>query len=123
MVQVKRREYLIAAGALFAAPFVHAQGGATPTPPKPAAVENETLFQQAQALEASGKAAEAIRIYRQAARSGSGDAAIRLGEIYDKGVPGVSRDYSESRMWYQRARELGTSRPLIGDFPPKIRGY
>ncbi len=79
----------------------------TPGPAKSSASENETLYQQALAMEQGGKAADAIRIYRRAARAGSGKAAKRLGEIYDKGVAGVSRDYAESLQWYETARQLG----------------
>ena len=43
----------------------------------------------------------------RAARSGSGKAAKRLGEIYDKGIAGVSRDYAESLKWYTTARAMG----------------
>ena len=67
----------------------------------------EQLFAQAKGLENEGKGAEAVRTYTRAARSGSGKAAKRLGEIYDKGVPGVSRDYAESLKWYNTARALG----------------
>jgi tRNA A-37 threonylcarbamoyl transferase component Bud32 len=67
----------------------------------------EQLFAQAAGLEREGKGAEAVRTYTRAARSGSGKAAKRLGEIYDKGVPGVSRDYAESLKWYNTARALG----------------
>jgi len=67
----------------------------------------DQLFSQAAALERDGKGAEAVRTYTRAARSGSGKAAKRLGEIYDKGVPGVSRDYAESLKWYNTARALG----------------
>jgi len=77
------------------------------TPSKPVASENEILYQQARSLEDGGKAADAIRIYRRAARAGSGAAAKRLGEIYDKGIPGVTRDYAESLQWYETARQLG----------------
>ena len=62
----------------------------------------------------SGKASQAIRIYRRAARAGNGKAAKRLGEIYDKGVPGVSRDYAESLQWYETARQLGETIELSG---------
>ena len=65
-------------------------------------------------MESSGKAADAIRIYRRAARAGSGKAAKRLGEIYDKGVPGVSRDYAESLQWYETARQLGETVEVAG---------
>jgi len=71
------------------------------------ATEFEPLYQQALAMENGGDAASAIRIYRRAARAGSGKAAARLGEIYDRGVPGVSRDYAESLQWYETARQLG----------------
>ncbi len=84
-----------------------APGAAPEASAKPAVSENETLYQQALALEQGGKASEALRIYRRAARAGSGKAAKRLGEIYDRGVPGVSRDYAESLQWYETARQLG----------------
>ena len=72
------------------------------------------MYQQAQALESSGKASEAIRIYRRAARAGHGKSAKRLGEIYDRGVPGVSRDYAESLQWYETARQLGEAVEISG---------
>jgi hypothetical protein len=81
---------------------------------KAGASENETMYQQALALEQGGKASDAIRIYRRAARAGSGKAAKRLGEIYDRGVPGVSRDYAESLQWYETARQLGETVETAG---------
>ena len=82
---------------------------ASSAPPVAAATQSEfeTLYQQALAMEQGGKPADAIRIYRRAARAGSGKAAKRLGEIYDKGIAGVSRDYAESLQWYETARGLG----------------
>jgi serine/threonine-protein kinase len=74
----------------------------------------EILYQQALADENAGKIKDAIRIYRRAARGGNGKAAKRLGEIYDKGVPGVSRDYAESLQWYETARQLGETVELSG---------
>ncbi|HKU45849.1 MAG TPA: protein kinase [Burkholderiales bacterium] len=65
-------------------------------------------FKMAAALEGEGKGKEAVRAYIQAARGGSCDAAKRLGDIYDKGLIGVSRDYAESLRWYNFARTLGT---------------
>ena len=65
-------------------------------------------------MENGGKTSQAIRVYRKAARAGSGKAAKRLGEIYDKGVPGVSRDYAESLQWYETARQLGETIELSG---------
>jgi len=99
-----------AIGAATPSPAAPAPGGAAPK----AATEFETLYQQALAMENGGKAAEAIRIYRRAARAGSGKAAKRLGEIYDRGVPGVSRDYAESLQWYETARQLGETVETAG---------
>ena len=62
----------------------------------------------AQGLEGEGKGKEALKAYISAARGGSCDAARRLGDIYDKGLIGVSRDYAEALKWYNFARTLGT---------------
>jgi eukaryotic-like serine/threonine-protein kinase len=70
------------------------------------------LFQQAAALEQQGKGNDAVKLYVRAARSGNGKAAKRLGDIYDKGLAGVSRDYAESLKWYNAARVLGEEVPL-----------
>ncbi len=77
------------------------------------ALPNAELFQQAQGMEASDPRG-AIKIYRSLARGGNGKAAKRLGEIYDKGIPGVSRDYAESLQWYETARQLGESIAMAG---------
>ena len=89
---------------------------AAPSAPaaKPGVSEAEAMYQQALAMENSGKAAEAVRIYRRAARAGHGKSAKRLGDIFDRGVPGVSRDYAESLQWYQTARDLGETVELSG---------
>jgi hypothetical protein len=80
---------------------------ASATPSAPAAAASpEVLFAQAQAMEGSDPRG-ALRIYRSLARQGNGKAAKRLGEIYDRGIPGVPRDYQESLSWFQVARELG----------------
>jgi len=93
-----------------------APGAAAPAAPaaKPGVSEAEAMYQQALAMEAGGKAAEAVRIYRRAARAGHGKSAKRLGDIFDRGVPGVSRDYAESLQWYQTARDLGETVELSG---------
>jgi len=89
---------------------------------KSALKDHELLFEQAESMEKGGQISQAIRIYRRAARAGSGKAAKRLGEIYDKGVAGVSRDYAESLQWYETARRLGetveTAGRRAGDSPP-----
>jgi serine/threonine-protein kinase len=88
---------------------------ATPTAPAAkGASDTEAMYQQALAMESSGKAADAVRIYRRAARAGHGKSAKRLGDIFDRGVPGVSRDYAESLQWYQTARDLGETVELSG---------
>src|SRR5258706_255526 len=85
--------------------------------PKSAAVESSKAppgekaaaspFQLAQNLEAQGNGKEAVRAYSTLARGGQCDAARRLGQIYEKGVRDVPRDYQESLQWYRRADELG----------------
>jgi hypothetical protein len=95
-----------------------AQGSVGVPGPGAKGAEAEILYQQALDEENSGKAKEAIRIYRRAARGGSGKAAKRLGEIYDKGIPGVSRDYAESLQWYETARQLGETIELSGRREP-----
>ena len=77
----------------------------------PGAVGGEALFEQASALEQQGKGADAVKTYVRAARAGNGRAAKRLGDIYDKGIAGVSRDYAESLKWYNAARVLGQDVP------------
>jgi serine/threonine-protein kinase len=67
----------------------------------------DTLFAQAAALEQQGKGNEAVRAYRNAVRAGSGEAAKRLGDIYNKGIAGVAPDYAESLKWYTTARAMG----------------
>src|SRR5207237_10076372 len=69
-------------------------------------------YQVAANLESEGKGKDAIRAYIQAARGGNCQAAMRLGEIYDKGLMGIARDYAESLKWYNAARVLGCDVPL-----------
>jgi len=65
-------------------------------------------FQTAAALEEKGDGKGAVKAYITAARGGNCEAAKRLGDIFDKGLIGVSRDYAESLRWYNFARTLGT---------------
>ena len=67
---------------------------------------------QASALEQQGKGNDAVKVYVRAARAGNGKAAKRLGEIYDKGLAGIPRDYAESLKWYNAARVLGEDVPI-----------
>jgi len=73
---------------------------------------SEALLQQAETLEGQGNGKEAVKAYTRAARQGNGKAAKRLGEIYDKGLIGVPRDYAESLKWYNAARVLGEEVPI-----------
>jgi eukaryotic-like serine/threonine-protein kinase len=73
---------------------------------------SEALFDQASALEQQGKGNDAVKLYVRSARSGNGKAAKRLGDIFDKGLAGVPRDYAESLKWYNAARVLGEEVPL-----------
>ena len=78
----------------------------------PAAASSDALLKQAETLEGKGNGKEAVKLYVRAARSGNGKAAKRLGEIYDKGLAGIPRDYAESLKWYNAARVLGEDVPL-----------
>src|SRR5882724_1595860 len=69
-------------------------------------------YQVALNLEGEGKGKEAVKAYTQAARGGNCEAAKRLGDIYDKGLIGITRDYAESLKWYNAARVLGCEVPL-----------
>ena len=70
-------------------------------------------FEDAQALERAGQGAEAVGLYIRAARGGSGPAAKRLAEIYEKGIAGIAPDYAESLKWRNAARVLGEDRPNV----------
>ena len=78
----------------------------------PYSIPSAEARQAAMDLEAQGRGEEAVRKYIQAARSGNCEAAARLGEIYDKGLAGVTRNYAESLKWYNAARVLGCNVPL-----------
>jgi len=71
-------------------------------------VSHAKAFDEAAALEARGKAPQAHAAYVRAARAGDCNAAKRLGQIYDKGLLGVQKDFRESLKWYNFARALGT---------------
>ena len=78
----------------------------------------ESLLQRAIAFEVEGKNAEAARLLRRAARTGkgqaTGQAAKRLGDLLQKGVPGVSRDYGEALRYYEIARANGVEVTVAG---------
>lgn len=53
----------------------------------------------------------------EAAEAGNGPAQRQLGALYDRGAPGVKRDFAQSIRWYQKARERGEEIPT----PPTYR--
>jgi hypothetical protein len=116
----KPAEQIAAVSPSIATPSAAAPTTAAAVPTAPAAPaakggsDADAMYQQALAMETSGKAADAVRIYRRAARAGHGKAAKRLGDIFDRGVPGVSRDYAESLQWYETARQLGETVETAG---------
>lgn len=78
----------------------------------PRVITSSDARKQAADLEAEGRNQDAVRMYIGAARGGSCEAAARLGEIYDKGLIGVTRNYAESLKWYNAARVLGCDVPV-----------
>ena len=113
--QVASLSPAVAASSSSSAPGAAAASAApaAPAAAKGGASDADALFQKALATEGSDPNA-AIRLYRRAARDGSGKAAKRLGELFDKGAPGVTRDYQEALSWYSKARELGETVELSG---------
>jgi len=69
--------------------------------------DSKALFDQAEKLDRAGQVVQAIPLYKRAAALGSGPAARRLGDIYDRGAVGVGRDYGKALDWYIEARRLG----------------
>jgi len=63
------------------------------------------------ALEKVGNDQDAFVAFLEAAEAGHPPAQRRLGEIYDNGNAAVERDYSQSIIWYQRARDNGEPIP------------
>jgi serine/threonine-protein kinase len=84
---------------------------AVATSPESAPVTVEAMLQRAIALEDEGRNKEAARMLAQAVREGSGksagQAAKRLGDLLQKGAPGLPRDYGEALRYYEIARLNG----------------
>jgi serine/threonine-protein kinase len=85
--------------------------------PDTAPASIETMLQRAISLENDGKTAEAARLFRQVTREGKGEAAgqaaKRYGDMLQKGVPGVPRDYGEALRYYEIARLNGVEVPVV----------
>jgi hypothetical protein len=75
--------------------------------------EAQTLLQRADVHIRSGRLSEARESLEQAAKLGSGVAALTLGAMYDPnrvaefGNLGVQADPTLARAWYERAKDLG----------------
>jgi len=82
-----------------------------------APLSSEAMLQRAIALEVEGKNVEAAKMFRQVIRAGNGvpagQAAKRLGDLYQKGGGGVSRDYAEALRYYEIARSNGVEVPTV----------
>ena len=70
------------------------------------------------ALEKRGNDHGAFVAFLEAAEGGHPPALRKLGEIYDNGNAAVERDYSQSIIWYQRARDAGEPVPQQKPRPP-----
>lgn len=68
---------------------------------------NLLLLKQGKEAENGGDAKAAIKLYREAYRNGSGEAAKLIGDIYVDGKGNQPRDYAESLVWYTRAEKKG----------------
>jgi TPR repeat protein len=74
------------------------------------------LYEKTQALEARGQMKDAVRVYRQAATAGSGNAAKRLYEHYARPFS-PDLDYQEAFNWAIVACNKGINlgRICVGD--------
>jgi TPR repeat protein len=75
----------------------------------PPAKGSDALYSQGLALEEQGNVVEAVKLYEQAVKAGSGPAAKKLGEIYGKGKGGVVRDGQASLRYFALAKQRGES--------------
>jgi hypothetical protein len=86
------------------------------TPPKPARNTEDValLLQRGRALFDAGDIAAARLFFRRAANAGDAAAAVAMGATYDPDVlakrfiRGIEADPQEARMWYEKARALGS---------------
>ena len=69
------------------------------------------MYQRGVESEKRGQAKDAIRLYRTAGRSGSAEAARRLGQIYEQGALGLAPDKEAAHYWFQKAEKLGAEQP------------
>ncbi len=83
-----------------------------PSDPEPPA-DTQSLLQRADLYIRNGRLSESRELLEQAAKLGSGVAALTLGAMYDParvaqfGNLGVQADPTLARAWYERAKDLG----------------
>jgi TPR repeat protein len=89
---------------------------AVAAPPKPvmSAAEIALMVERGRVLFDAGDLAAARLFFRRAAKAGDAAAALAMGATYDpdilskRFIRGIEADAQEARMWYERARELGS---------------
>jgi hypothetical protein len=83
-------------------------------PPKLSAQEIAVMVDRGRVLFDAGDLAAARLFFRRAANAGDAAAALAMGATYDPDVlakrfiRGIEADAKEARMWYEKARELGS---------------
>ena len=106
------------------APGARGPGGAQSSDPPPAAAtppkagrnteDVGLLLQRGRALFDAGDIAAARLFFRRAANAGDAAAAVAMGATYDpdilskRFIRGIEADPQEARMWYEKARALGS---------------
>ena len=66
-----------------------------------------TAYTKIITLDMRADARQVVQQLTQSARSGDCNAAKRLGQMYDRGEAGLTRDHVEALKWFNAARVLG----------------
>jgi TPR repeat protein len=78
------------------------------------AAEITLMIERGRVLFDAGDLAAARLFFRRAANAGDAAAALAMGATYDpdilskRFIRGIEADAQEARMWYERARDLGS---------------
>jgi hypothetical protein len=87
---------------------------AAPRKPGMSAAEISLMVERGRVLFDAGDLAAARLFFRRAANAGDAAAALAMGATYDpdilskRFIRGIEPDAQEARMWYERARDLGS---------------
>jgi hypothetical protein len=87
---------------------------AAPRKPGVSAAEITLMVERGRVLFDAGDLAAARLFFRRAANAGDAAAALAMGATYDpdilskRFIRGIEADAQEARMWYERARDLGS---------------